>query len=341
MSSEVSTNWTTLTVSEDTSELVNQFSDAYGITSNDKTVALLANIVANSDYSPEDVPESLSPGFLKDFNDSISINGVLVTDPDGNMKYVGVNGTVDAVLTDTTTPESRVQPLPRTNITSGDIVCPACGDVLMSYSLSDSIPGIETGVFNEFSIPCSSCDSHRPYYTLFVSAKDSPPRSTALGNVMQSYYAYVLLLESYSPGAFMDRVSACKQLAIDGGWDWLPTPDNWVGFDIGIENYSAVTEEMYMDFITQYLSQSLAGVDGVSVVGAEPVSTPLNDGTGGNTWEVQVETRGENVESIVSSFMGEFECWDNQSVEKRIEEPDTLADKRVILRFPRFLVDAE
>jgi hypothetical protein len=149
------------------------------------------------------------------------------------------------------------------------------------------------------------------------------------------------MLESYPPDTFTDRVSACKQLAVDGGWDWLPAPDNWVGFDIGIEKYPVVTEEMYMEFITQYLSQTLAGADNVSVVGADPVSPSSTDTGESNTWEVRVETRGESIDSLVTSFMTVFESWDVQSVEKRVEESDTLADTRVTLRFPRFLVDTE
>lgn len=339
MASDESPTWTTMTVSEETLSQINDFVDVYDIQSNDKAVSLLTRIVSNSSLTPDEIVDMDAVTVAGEEN-TISITGFLVTNDTGDTTYVGADDTVGAVLTDTSQPKSSVQPLPRTNITSGTVICPACGDTLVDYALSDSLPGIKTGVFNTFTIRCDTCDSQRPLYTLFTASDGTTPPVSALADVMKSYFAYVFILDSYPPEEFTNRISACRTLSEDAGWEWLPHPDDWVGFDIGVETYPTVTQEMYIDFIRTYLSQTVSSVDGVSIVGTNISSSSLNDGSGGVSWDITIETRGDEISDIVNQFSNVFDTWDGQDVVVDLFDPDSLADHAATLRFPRFLVDS-
>lgn len=330
-----------MSVSEDTLQQVEDFVDVYDIQSKDKAVSFLTSIVSNSSLSPNEIDEEASIATAGGSGDAVSIMGFLVTNSNDETTYVSFDGSIGAVLTNTSKPKSSVQPLPRTNITSGDIICPACGNTLVEYALSDSLPGIESGVFNTFTATCNTCQSERPAYTLFAASGGTSPPLSALADVMKSYFAYVFILDSFPPDEFTNRISACQQVSRDAGWQWLPSPDEWVGFDIGVDKYPAVTEKQYMEFIQTYLSHTLSNVDGVSVVGANIDSSELNDGSGSVTWEIVIETRGESIQNKSERFMSVFDSWDNQNVTIEFFDSDSLADHAVKLSFPRFLVDSQ
>lgn len=330
MSSQQNDKWTTLTVHKSVLETLERFCDTYDISSKGKGIGSLLTIaetagVPLSQSDPSEEARDL------DLNEIESIQGFLLDDGGGGAVVVGTDSNRVQVITDVSEAQSAVQPMDRTKITHGSVICPACGETLMQYELSDSLPGVETGVFNGLTVTCQTCGEQRPHYTLFVAKPEADVPVDAMADVMKSYIAYLLVVETTLMDEFEERVDACSTLASDGGWDWLPDPSKWIGFSIEELGVEPISTEMYCEFLQSYLRLLVDREDGVRVMEVEVFPPEQSDDPFTEQWQVQVETRGSDPSDGVEAFLAVTDSWEEVSVTAEEIDADTFADNTVIV----------
>lgn len=327
-SSDDTRSYTSLSIPKATASRLDDIVDGYDFQGKGSAVSFLIDVV-----NAIDLPVStFRNAEFTDVNPSDLLRGVIVRDSDSDqLRLVGVDGNSAHVITGVSTPESALQPLPRTDIVNGDIYCPACGSVITTYQLSDSLPGVSSGIFNDFTTYCDSCESKRPYYVLFVAQEDVSTTADVLMNAITSYYAYALFIDSYSPSEFGDRVLQCRSVARDGDGDWLPDPDEWIGFEIEAIDESYVTTQDYMDFIKRYVSYLVTespGDDNVDVVLSYPSET---DDIFDAQWQIRVDSQSGEVDPDLYGFIQETQLWETVSVTTQsIDDPGFASDSILV-----------
>lgn len=329
MSSERPGEWTTITARPETVAAVDDMKSLYSMSSKDEAIRTLLQI---SDAAGIPIAESYGDTAHEsvEMSDVETVAGFLFTEDTGESVIIGRDGKNVTAISDVSEAQSPVQPMARTNITEGNVICPACGTTIMGYSLSESLPGIETGVFNEFDVHCTECNSQRPYYTLFVAQPGAEVSSDALEQAMTAYFAYVLVLETFPPDEFSARVTACKSLADDGGWVWLPDPSQWIGFTLETVGAGPVTPRNYCEFLQSYLQTLIERVNGTQIIDISVISPANLQDQFTDQWEIQVETRGATPEQAVTDLQSYMDAWESVSVDVRMVETNTFADDTFI-----------
>jgi len=329
MSSENKGRRTTVTVDDSIMTGLEEFCELYEITGKSNAVETLLAIAEASgiplhENDSTDQTRELS---LSNIND---VRGFVLSNNDSQLQLIGTDASSTVTITNTSTPSSSIQPLPRTNITQGNVICPACNSELFSFDLSDSYPGIESGVFNSLSIHCEECDSHRPHYTLFVGQPGSSTSVKVLMNLMESHFAFLLVTEAQTQQMFNERIVACKSLADDGGVQWLPSPSKWIGYNVKTLNYPEVSTEMYLEFLKNYIVYLINEEDTVQLI-----DVLLEDVEGTNEQQLKVETRGAEADPVFTTLQNYTTHWEEFEIETREVEENTFADNTYLVTLNR------
>lgn len=333
MSSGESDTWTSITVRRSLYRRLETFCDTYSISGKGEAIDTLLTIADAAGIPISDASDSPIADELN-VTDASQIQGFLLDDGESGAAVVGTDGNRVRIITDVSEPESPVQPMVRTKITHGKAICPACGDTVLEYELSESFPGIDTGVFNSLTVQCETCSSPRPHYTLFAARPDKTPTADILHKAITPYLAYVLIIDSLTPEMFEERVSACTQLAADGGWEWLPDPSEWVGFTIDSADIGPVTPAMYADFLKSYLRVLAEDVEGVRIMELRTSPPEEADDYLNATWQLHLETRGADPTPAATALQDLADGWTSVSIDVERVDADTFADDTLVVSLP-------
>ena len=320
--------WSSVSVRRPVIDRLEQFCDTYNIVGKGEaieTILTLADAVGvpvSKDGAVERVPKRSDEG-------PYEVVGFLLNNGETGMTIVGTDGSNARVITEASDPAGAAQPMNRTQMTHANVYCPACGDIILEYELSALYPGVETGVFNSLMVPCGRGGSDRPHYTLFVSRPEKTMSQRVLKKVVQEYLAYVLILETLSPKDFAERVDACQSLADDGGWNWLPDPDVWVGFSTS--DAGPVTGELYTEFMKSYLAKLVKDLAGPKVMSLEVKSPTETDRYFSDEWELHLETRNASPMDAVSELESHSTSWDSVTFDVEEIDAETFADDTIVI----------
>ncbi len=327
MSSRERGAWTSITIRRSVFNRLEDFADAYEISGKGEAIDTLLTIVETAGIPISEDGETPSTEEI-DLDSVADIEGFLLKDG-GGVALVGTDGSKATVITNVSEAQNPVQPAYRTKITHGSVYCPACGDVIFEYELSESYPGVETGVFNSLRVTCGTCESERPHYTLFIGQAGYSPNPKALKRAIRTYLSYVLIVESLTPEMFEDRIRHCEQLAVDGGWEWLPDPTEWIGFEG--PGTDPITAQMYCGFLQSYLRLLVEETTDATVMEFTVSSPESSDGYYGPDWQIEMETRGESPMPGVEELAERTTGWDSVEFDAEELEVNTFADHTVLV----------
>lgn len=325
MSPGDSNKWTSITIRRSLFNRLETFCETYDISGKGEAIDTLFAI-SHAAGVPESPSDRTSKTMELDIDSITDIQGFLIGKPGGRSELVGVDGTRATLIGNVIEASASIQPLLRTKITNGTVVCPACGSELMDYELSESFPGVKNGVFKSLNIGCDECESSRPHYTLFVAEPGVSPPADAIKGPALSFLAYVLILEPLTPDEFEERVTACSELALDGGWEWLPDPSTWLGFEIEEVNAGPVTPDLYADFIKNYVRVLTETTTDARIMNLETSPPSETSEYFDDCWQIHMETRESDPRKALTNLEEETGAW--ATVEIDIEEIDaeTFAD---------------
>lgn len=254
-----SSEWTSLSITKETSSRLSEFIDAYGGLTTSGGVDQLLSIASDAGI-PVSGDQRDGDGVALEEQGVTDIHGFVFEDDNQRLNVIGVDGSQAHLVTALDQDSiGQVQPLGQSQIRSGTIYCPCCAGELLEYELSSLLPSLRSGFFEALSLGCPTCGSSRRQYTLFAAQDGVKPQPAALSKAMKVYFAWLLVLEPTAQSEFEQRIEDCRQLATDGGWSWLPDPSLWIGYQR--DNTGPVSPEMYTEFIESYLRLLLTQLD--------------------------------------------------------------------------------
>lgn len=327
MSRQSSSDTVHVVVPSDVHTEVKDFKNAYDIPSTGEAIALLYTIAEHAEIPVHeaDVTDAMD---AVDVEDVEAIDGFIVDDGEAGVHVIGTDNRKFRIITGVSEPLSAAQPMDRTKITTGRVICPACDSELLEYDLSDSYPGVQEGVFNDFSIRCDTCGSRRPGFTLFAAKVEAEPSPEAMKSVMVEYFAHLLILDGTSTDEFKRRIGACSTLAQDAGWEWLPDPEVWIGFSVSQSGKPVVTPERYVAFIKKYGSLLFREMDGVTVIAGD-TAAPSGGDTADNVWQVHFATSGSDPTPGIEALEDLAEGWTSTAMNTTLDDSSAAGDYAV------------
>lgn len=323
MSSEKQRGRTTVSIDASIMTGLEEFCELYNISGKSNAVETLLAVTEATGIplTPSDTTEQTRELNLENVH---SVRGFVFSNPDSSepgLQIIGSDASNTRAITNTSTPSSPIQPLPRTNITNGNVICPACGEELLSYDLSDSLPGVESGVFNSLTVYCDTCDASRPQYTLFVAQPGASTSKDVLMGVMESHFAFLLVTEAQTQKMFNKRIEACKSLAEDGGVSWLPEPTQWIGYEVEIMNYPSVSVKMYYEFLKSYIVYLINQEETIRLMDVL-VQTPETK----DEFQIKVETRGSPPTPAFETLQTFSSHWEDIIIQTKELQENTFAE---------------
>lgn len=331
--------WTAVSLRQSVLTRLEAFRDAYSMPANNTAVDRLLTIAEEAGI-PITATDSTSVTDEVNLDNVNDVQGFVIDTADGSgMELIGVDGSHARVISQIDAPTAKVQPFNQAQITNGTVYCPACANAICSYRMSPFLPSIETGLFDEFTITCPTCNSERKDFTLFVAQGTLTPQAAALRTAMQAYFAALLILDPLTDELFVTRIKACEQLSEDAGWEWLPEPDTWIGYDR--DDQGPVTAEDYVTFMADYLRllvdrESSADTDGTPVATEYTVYGPdeaPETGSPLNEWQLMFEVRGSLPETAVTTFTKLVSDWDDVTVDVEEADPVGFTDHTLLISF--------
>lgn len=328
MSSKNTGSRTTVTVDDSIMTGLEEFCELYDISGKSNAVETLLAIVEATGI-PLDKHDTTDQTRELTLSNIDNVRGFVISNNDSQLRIIGTDASNTVAITNTSTPSSSIQPLPRTNITEGTVICPACGTELFTYSLSDSLPGLESGVFKSLDVTCHECGSHRPHYTLFVGQSGSSASTDVLMNLMEAHFGFLLVTESQTQQTFNERVTACKSLADDGGVQWLPSPDKWIGYTVKTLNYPEINTEMYYNFLQNYIVYLINEQDDVQILDCFVEEAPDKQDT--VDFQITVETRGSEANPVFNTLQTYTAHWEDYELITEELDEKSFADNTYIV----------
>lgn len=341
-----SSSYTSVTIDDDISMLLDDISDTYGLRGRASSVRLLCDVFDVID-APTDITSILSDSHELLDPEFSTIRGLMIDNPALNeTRLVGVGRDTAHVITDATTHDTDdvFQALARTDITDGDVYCPVCSSIIMDYQLSDSLPGVQSGVFNDLTLTCTECGEKREYYMLFVtpSYESFTPDSNGLARAMEQFFAYALLIDSYPFDEFATRVDSCRDLARDSEITWLPHPSRWIGFTVDSLEGAEVTTERYVDFTKNYVTHLIETNTDVGEVDITAIPPSDTSDMFVSMWQLQVDVRNGDVSEDLGGYTDFIDSWSDSpqadqhgevTVDVKFVEMDSFSDSTAIVTF--------
>jgi hypothetical protein len=318
----MSSKWTSVSIRQPVLTRLAQFCDAYNISSRGDAIKVLLNIasITGLDGHPDTEQEGdqqIDVGSIED------LEGFLFQGPTPRSgRFIGTDGVESVVISEREPPDSQAQPLANARFTDADVYCPGCENQIFEYELSEFLPSVTGGVFADVVVACGTCGADRPAHTLFAVEPGIEPLSQHYRNLLP-YWGYTLTMHSHAPDAFASRVLACEAAARDAGWDWLPSPDNWIG-SRGSSNESSITAQDYCGFFRSYLRVLGERTGDIDVVSSR-ISSP-EDGMccDREEWHVHMSLAAGEESSVQDQVDGITQAWNKVTV---TVEADGLGEK--------------
>lgn len=338
------TEWSTVIIRAKTFSRLSEFVDAYNILAKGKGVDRLlaiadgAGVPLTAEQEPEDTEAPATP-------DVDSICGFVFESDETPLNVVGIDGSRAHLTTDLEDESvGQVQPLGQSQIHDGTVYCPVCAEEVLDYELPSHLPTLQSGFFADMSVDCPTCDASRKHFTLFVAKRGVEPQPAALRKAMKLYFAWLLVLQPVAHPEFKRRITACQQLASDGGWSWLPDPSLWIGYNR--DERGPVDAQDYTEFLEAYIRLLIDGLGSAAETGQsqsnsallETESHPPNQPAIGESadenqseWQISIEKRGPLSAQFKSVLSGLDSEWDTAGLDSQEVSPSGFADDALVV----------